>query len=564
MYSEIGFIFNKSLSLSNSDNTGNIYNRPMRIQSKKDTTTSQGQQTNADKLYPDRNNLTSSSDYLADSSEPVTYDTGVLVYKNSSVYVGTEGIKNYLKSSVYRYDDSNEDPYISLINYFGDWKSKAMKLRGADFAYLKDLGVYPINRLWILRRFPENCIVPNNLLAWGNSVSAISTVVGWMKDKEDNPMFSLSFSEVWTDQRDMIDKVFSEILKSEFGLKLPAMMSVPGWSQGILFGMLKAMGLSDSFDSKNVPTGNPNVLRTAKMREINSQGLKTNLDLTLETEYEQKYINGIDPGLAMLDIMTNLLKMGTSDQKFILGNSPQLVQLIGTVNNSSQKTEAWLEFIKSMIKAFVTGVTNFIDEISSSNSTATSTSSTPDSGGVSLTTSIAEKGVIEQMGAFVGGLSETILAGTVSKYRWPLKGSIALMSGINTTPWHLTVGNPYSPIINIGNIVVNDIKVKPSNDLGFNDMPIRLDVSVQVELGRPLGKQEIEKMFNNGYKRVYSSKNLSSLTDSYEPTSDTTASGVPASITNANLTNSYLNSQGLNVYPIPPLSNNFASLGSNP
>lgn len=560
MYSEIGFLFNKSLSLSNSDNTGNIYNREIKIQSKKDTTTTQGQETNADKLFPDRKNLTTTSNSYLSNNDTTTYDSGVLVYKNSSEYVGTTGIKNYLKSSVYRYDESNEDPYISLINYFGDWKSKAMKLRAADFAYLKDLGVYPINRLWILRRFPDNCIVPNNLLSWGNSVSAISTVVGWMKDKEDNPMFSLSFSEVWTDQRDMIDKVFSEILKSEFGLKLPSMMSVPGWSQGILFGMLKAMGLSDSFDSKNVPTGNPNVLRTAKMREINSQGLKTNLELSLETEYEQKYINGIDPGLAMLDIISNLLKMGTSDQKFILGNSPQLIQLIGTVNSSSQKVEAWLEFIKSMIKAFVTGVTNFIDEISSSSSNVTTTTSSNSENNVSLTTSIAEKGVIEQMGSFVMGLSDTILTGTVSKYRWPLKGSIGLMSGINTTPWHLTVGNPYSPIINIGNIVVNDVRIKPSNDLGFNDMPARLDVSIQIELGRPLGKQEIEKMFNNGYKRVYSSKNLSSITDSYEPNSDITSSSIPASMKNASLTNSYLNSQGLNVYPIPTIPDNFSNI----
>ena len=533
MYSEIGFIFNPSLSLSNNNNTGNIYDRRVSVASAKpDPNTSQG--------LPTGTNQGQTGQSPTAAATHTATDAGVLVFKNKSA-TGTLGVKNYLKDNVYKYDASNEDPYIALIRYFGENKTKALKLKAGDFAYLKDLGVYPINRLWILRRFPDNCVVPNNLLDWGKSAAQpISTVIGWMKDKDDNPMMTLSFSEVWTDQNEMIDKVLTQMLETEFKFKLPAVMSIPGWSQGILFGMLDAMGLTGDFSARNVPTGNPNVLRTGKMREINAQGLKSTMPFTLETCYEQKYINGIDPGMAMMDVISNLLRMGTSDQKFVLSNSTALQQLVGNLNQNSPTVDAWVSFITKLVTSFVQGVTNFITEMKThedqgskedkttggtDNASGTSgTSGTSGSSGVAASgTDVALAGV-NAFSSLALGLMDSLLAGTIMKYRWPLKGSIGLMSGISTTPWHLTIGNPYSPIINIGNILVGGVDIKLSNDLGFNDMPARIDVTINTEFGRPLGKQELEKMFNNGYKRVYSSKSIDSLSET-EVTNDTSATG---------------------------------------
>jgi hypothetical protein len=337
----------------------------------------------------------------------------------------------------------------------------------------------------------------------------------------------------------MIDKVLTEMLSAEFGLTLPSVMSSPGWSQGILFGMLSAMGLTSDFNSMDVPTGNPNVLRTSKMREVNSQGLKSDLSLTLETSYEQKYINGIDPGLAMLDIITNLLKMGTSDQKFILNADPKslLYDIVKQLNTSRQSVDAWFNLIMKFVNAFITGVTEFFSQMK--NGDGTGNGGTESGGETNDDQKSGQEGdsgvpVIPDVGAamgafsgFLSNLGSTILAGTIQKYRWPLKGSIALMSGMSTTPWHLTIGNPYSPIINIGNVLVSDVKINISNDLGFNDMPTRLDVSIPVSMGRPLGKQEIEKMFNNGYKRIYSKKKIEDW--SAANPSLTNATGISAS-----------------------------------
>jgi len=515
--------------MNNSDK-GSIYGRALKIRKRKQFPNNkdvnpppQTDSANDGKGAPPTNTeqkVETYSDRLSGIYEEKT-DAYLLYKTNDSAFAGN--IPNYLKTNNYR-EDTDEDPYIALIRNFG--VHKPLLLRAADFAYLRDLGVYPINRLWILRRFPENVVVPNNLISWSNKngVEAISTVVGWIKPKEDSEMFNLSFNENWIDQSDWIDKVFSTILQNEFGMTQKAFVPVPGWSQGILFGILKAMGLTSDFDAYNPPTGDPNVLRQAKMRDITRQGLETDLSMTLETSYEQKYINGIDPGMAMMDILTNLFKMGTSDQKFLLGNSPALQNLLSGINNPN--CQAWLELGKELLRTFIQGLQDFLKQLGDSNKVSVDTSSLTsqakdEEGKITGPITGVDTSVIQNA---IGNIAEILLAGTISKYRWLIRGSIGAMTGMNTTPWHLTVGNPYSPILNMGNILVKRVTISPSNELGFNDMPMNINVSISVELGRPLGKTELERMFNNGYARVYASSS---------PTvplpSTVTGNGVPAS-----------------------------------
>jgi len=500
MYSEVGFIFSPALDktvLDNKDNTGDIYGRIKQIRPRRDNNTSSSTNT------PATNQPVAPQSQF--STTPVPAQDAVLVFKGPDV-IGTTKIKNYLKNNVFANDDSNEDPYIALINHFNDANTKALKLKAADFAYLKDLGVYPINRLWVLRRFPDNCIVPNNLLAWGKAVEPISTVIGWFKYKEDSDLLSLSFGENWIDQNDTLDKVIGAILKDMGISGADKIMSVPGWSQGLLWGLLNAMGLSGDYSATNVPTGDPNVLRTSKMRDINSQGLVSDMNLTLETSYEQKYINGIDPGMAMLDVLSNLFKMGTSEMRYMLGNSEALQKLItATYSPANKGADAWMSFIKTMVKSFIEGVETFKKEVTSAGTSGdlSAFSQEPPTNTNEEQKNNSTNFEIGNASSIVGNVVSTLLAGTIYKNRWPLKGSIALMSGINTTPWHLTIGNPYSPVINMGNAWVSNVDVKLSNDMGFNDMPIRVDASINCRFGRQLGRSELERLFNNGYKRVY-------------------------------------------------------------
>lgn len=544
MYSEIGFIFDSSMKMSNSNDTGTIYGRSLKIKKRSKPLND----PNTSGVNPTEVSPLSTGSKGNTTGTPIVNAT--LIYKDPK---NRGNIPNYLKQSVYK-NDNDQDPYIALLNHFGSLKP--MRLNPADFAYLKDLGVYPINRLWVLRRYPDNCIVPNNLLAWGNNaVEPISTVVGWIKYKDESDFLSIRFNEVWTDQYDMLDKLFAEILKEEFKINQSVLVPVPGWSQGILFGILKQMGLTSDYDYNNIPTGDPNVLRQAKMRDIKSQGLLSSMNITLETTYEQKYINGIDPGMAMADIISNLFKMGTSDQRFILSNSPAL-QMLLTQTNNQVDVDTWLKLGQTLLTGFIDGVQRFINEVvnQSGNESTTITTNTETQPVNSATTTktidfavkAPDQATLGAVGNVLRNIGAILLQGTVSKYRWPLKGSIGLMSGVNTTPWHLTIGNPMSPIINLGNIVVKNVELKLSNDLGFNDMPIFTTANIEVEMGRPLGRSELERMFNNGYSRLYANDNPAILSPS-QVTSDgkTAADRNIESMTNINQTYNNLITGGL-------------------
>ena len=75
---------------------------------------------------------------------------------------GTNKIKNFLQENVYK-NENKANPYIELINYFNSDDFPSLQIKASDIAYLRDLGVYPTNRMAILRRFPDGSMVPENL-----------------------------------------------------------------------------------------------------------------------------------------------------------------------------------------------------------------------------------------------------------------------------------------------------------------------------------------------------------------------------------------------------------------
>ena len=502
----------------------------------------------------------------------------IRIFKDPESGKSGRNVINYVNDTIYARDRLEQDPYVTLLNYFNDsGNSKtgpiSMFLKPADFVYLKDLGVYPINRLIILRRYRDGCIVPNNLTLFKEK--PIATAIGWIKmDDANKDLFEFSFSEKWIEQTDTLDKVIQKIMKEQFGIKTETFLPIPAWSQGFLFGMLNKMGLTN-YDSKNVPTGDPNVLRVGLMRDIETQSLASELKITFETSYEQKYIDGVDPGTSFQDILSNIARIGTSDQKFIIkSTSESFKKFVEAVNsNAAGSVDKWVAFGKEMIAAFVGAISSLFEAggavdqyskelqkqtdlqtqqgIKNLTQPASGTAnvivyeSKEDKVGKKINVESISTGVFKGGGVYysgnplikmsqqpaeseikknIGGINETVntasltgtatkllvsgiktlLAGSVYRYRWPLRGSIGLMSGLSTTPWHLTVGNPFSPILNMANIYVSDVDLKFSNELGFQDMPKRVDVTIQLKMGRPFGTGEIERMFNNQYGRIYS------------------------------------------------------------
>jgi len=454
-------------------------------------------------------------------NKPVESPKKCVVFKNGKP-CSSSGIKNYYKNTIYN-NKSDLNPYLKLLKDFESNSYQSMKFQAADFAYLLNLGVYPINRMWVLRRFDDFSSPPNNLQIWRNGGTRynktkprpFTTLVGWVEPDQEN-FFNINFNETWVTMTERLDQVVMKILESEFGLKASSVLSVPGWSQGLLFGFMKKMGITE-FGENNIPQGKPEVLQEAAARANNSDpgyGNVSTMSLTLKTVYEQKFIGDIDPGNAMLDIIYRCLKMGTRDTLTIMKGDSPVIQQLRTAAAAGNSAEAWWTFIQSVISAFTGAITEIFDSVKGIFKNI-EVGKEGDKKSELKPGEIAETDIkgdalnpltntlSKFTGDVISGTLKTVLTSTVAKWKYALMGSIAVMTGENSTPWHLTLGNPYSPFISLGNIIVKDVKLDFNNEFGFNDIPTRLNVEVRVELGRNLGAQEIFQMFNNGYQRIY-------------------------------------------------------------
>lgn len=508
---------------------------------------------------------------------------------------------NYIKGTINSIYNSNLNPYSKLVEDFNGKDNQSKRLQYSDFVYLRDIGVYPINRLMILRRFngsPDYDLTSHKKKILGQP---ISTVVGWVKNDED--MFNMSFNEVWKNQSKWLHELVQEIIQTQFGIDVSNIFPIPGWGQGFIFNFLNNLGITN-YGGKNLPIGDANLLRDAITRETTTTGLATNISLKLETCYEIKYINGIDPTIAFHNIINNLLRMGTSNMNFLfkpggtiglLGefmDNPNTVNLmklmddmIGKViqvlkreinnlktrvqkkvsgitetknesvdkqlasNNEKAKEKALLDFTRDSNykskyddlkgKPYITSDSNKQEIIIANedlkkdskaykkalkNEQEENNNKARNEAGAQVQLSQSAQDTInsykklsfaEETINFITGLLDTVLSATMARYKWPIRGAIAQATGLNITPWHLTIGNPAAPIISMNQIKVDNVDVRLGSEMLFNDLPKYIYATISISNARPLGKQEIMRFFGVNFKRNYTKPLPATLPSAY-------------------------------------------------
>lgn len=382
----------------------------------------------------------------------------------------------------------------------------ALQLRSQDFAYCKNLGVYPNNRLIVLRRFRNG--IPDNLFDYYSESSLnsiehlqpISTLINWVKPEQK--FVDIKFNENW-------EKHAGSFLDSLAGGVKDKIGNVIGSSlggvvvNGVVSLLLDSLGnekgekfkrsdgtkyLDQSFE------GNANLINTAKKRKTGADGLSSNIHFDLTFEYEMRYINKIDPGVAILDLMSNCIRMGTSTSYFRfdipkIKNSEIIKKAItGDFTVSFEK-------IEKELKEFITGIGIQFTKF---------TNNKPDSSGEnpnSNTQSSTENTV------------ETALKYTISRYREELKASLAAETGLPSGIWHVTIGNPKNPIVSCGDLILSRSELNLGKELGYNDFPNEFSVTYSLESARERGRDEIERIFNAGRGRVYTYSKPSNNSD---------------------------------------------------
>lgn len=396
--------------------------------------------------------------------------------------------------------DTQEDVGLDVDNLVEWSKDKPqLRLRFQDFAYCKRLGYYPNNRLVVLRRFRGG--IPDNLFDYIESnqlySKPLSTMISWIPP-EDEHIITMTFNENWNRNSSGV----MDIIKTDNKTTTDTESLTDATLQSAL--ALVGDTLSEKYKkedgtqySDNSASGNPNLIKQSMVRETGGAGLESNISFVLTFEYEMRYTNKLDPGVVILDLLSNCIRMGTSTESFLLNNKALLESEI--IKQIMQND------IDSMFDTLTKEINdlgnNIVDKFKSLYNVAKKT----------VTDTILDPlNSTEKMVKFI-----------TSRYREAIKGAISADTGLPSGHWHLTIGNPKSPIVSIGDLVITKSEVKLGNELGYNDFPTTFKVIYTLQAARSRGLYELQRIFNTGRGRLYVYKDYTDNPDYFKTINNT-------------------------------------------
>lgn len=398
--------------------------------------------------------------------------------------------KGIRKSSLH----SNDIYDTSTLNIIEKLSKTRAALRPADFAYLKDVGVYPNNRLMVARRFGSP--LRDNIFGPGNV--PLSVLIGWKPQDED--FLSISFGEEWMDSgadfKSVMNSLGEDFMGKNLGSKLGGAMGaipLPGFTEGLQRSILTNLGVLDTNGNDLLPSGNPNLIKIAKRRktigyEEAGSGLKCDVSIKMIVEYEQKFISGIDPTMAWQDILSKIGTFGTSRS-----------QNYGLSAKFNETIKRWVDnpttIVLDMIKFIEAGLKFAKEKLIE--------------GLNSLQNAVASEDPLKSLNVtdFANSVGDAVVKGLkqqVQKYRIEIEGIARALSGAPSAPWHITLGNPLRPTFCSGDMLVEELTLTLGPVLAFNDLPSSIKAEFVIKNARPLGLQEILAKFNAGHIRTSS------------------------------------------------------------
>ena len=429
----------------------------------------------------------------------------------------------------------NNDVYdTSILNIIEHMAGTSGSLKMSDFAYLKDVGVYPNNRLMIARRFggpiSDNVIAPKSKNAKGqvSEYGPLATLISWVP--AENDFLNISFGEKWTDAeadfKELLNKIGGDIStkgSSNAGGITEAVagaIPLPGFTEIFQRKFLEKVGIFEEGAGQTIPSGNPNLIKEAKKRTVipyeqAGSGLMCEVSIEMNCEYELKFISGIDPTIVWMDILGMILRFGTSPS-----------DNYGLSKDLGKKVEGWLKNPYALVKEIVDKLADTLrdlvstlgDELDANFEKAKNLVWGGDKkklgkDGKPLSDDVAQKydeqaalAEVKEAGKqfvkFIENFIETALSGLAKKYRVEILGIVNALSGLPSTPWHITIGNPLRPVFCAGDMYTTTTKITLGPNLAFNDLPSSIKVSFSLANARPWGLQEIMSKFNSGYLRT--------------------------------------------------------------
>jgi hypothetical protein len=440
-------------------------------------------------------------------------------------------------------DDVYEISTFNIIRQLENYPT--MKLKWADFAYCRDYGVYPNNRLVVCRRFDHPMIDDLTFSGREGASEPISTIITWMP--ESTEILSFNFGESWVEAQPSFKELLNDVgddmglgkINFKLGDALSAgmnLVSLPGFTQGLQRSILGELGVIDKDSVDIIPSGTPNLIKESMQRKLikddsAGSGLVGKFSVVVKCAWEQKFISGVDPTLIYYDILQTILAFGGSQAVFYLGKRSNLGGL-GAALEDFLKPGGATRLIRKVVEAFSNALKELTKDINDLiGKFFDSTYGEKDSGGGGsektpeqieadekkkrddtianaqnkITGDTYSEEVRQPDGTITTVQKPGLLKGfadtIIKKYRIQALGVVTTLTGLPSTPWHITIGNPLRPIFSSGDMLTQDVKVNLGAQLSFNDLPSYIECEFTLVSARNLGIDEIiEKLSCSGIR----------------------------------------------------------------
>ena len=213
------------------------------------------------------------------------------------------------------------------------------------------------------------------------------------------------------------------------------------------------------------------------------EGLTFTHDISLNFHYTARSIGGINTKAAMLDIISNFLLLTYGTGAFWGGANRW---------RGSMQSFPWKKGMAAWYKGDAVGFQSAIRE---------SVSAIGDR--MSNFFNNVVKDPIGTLKSAIGSGAQFAMLSKLQGKSPMFHGLRALLTGEPTGSWHLVIGNPFNPIMMIGNLVCDGCDFTFSDELGPDDFPTEMTITVKLKHGMARDRYGVESMFNKGSGRIY-------------------------------------------------------------
>ena len=383
----------------------------------------------------------------------------------------------------------------------------------ADFMYCKYLGQVPNNYLITLRRYPTpvddyisaagigstrsstkstNPVPIGQLVTWlntsGNNLDSILTYSVSMPYEQKQADWEQGGTDADSSNKPLnaASAMFDKTYRQQYQAGVAGNAINPYIEK--MFGG-KGLGMDPPYSDmlrwrdNNKVYGPVDAVKKVYYR--GKDGIDFNQSFKITFEYELRSYNGINGRQAMLDLISNILNVTYTTGTFWGG---------GYYGGGAHQNNI---FSNLNIMKTSGGFTNFMDAFAKDMSTVKS----------EVKSSVeANGGILNTIKNFLNDLGGMLAGGMLNMLGRPQKSMVSsLLSPAPTGLWHVTIGNPFHPIMSMGNMILKNTTITHTGPLGLDDFPTGIKVECELERGKPRDLRGIEMMYMNGNDRIYSS-----------------------------------------------------------